>query len=204
MSHERSGARAAARANRNALCLRPLNEVGDDEEIAGIFHAFDHVELEGEAFAVFLDRAPGRDGLRLDPALEPRLGTLAQLRAFVDRGARFAHREARQDRCLHARAKRAALGNFYRVTQRLRQIGEQLRHFRPRLEAMLGRAPAPFGLDADERVVGLVVLARGEKRLVGGNQRNAVRICEVYQERLTGALGAGAVALQLDIEPIAE
>ncbi len=39
VGHERAGARAAAGADRNALRLRPLDEVGDDQEVAGIFHA---------------------------------------------------------------------------------------------------------------------------------------------------------------------
>ena len=37
---ERAGAGAAARADRNAVRLRPLNEIGDDQEVAGIFHAW--------------------------------------------------------------------------------------------------------------------------------------------------------------------
>ena len=36
---QRAGARAAARADRDALRLRPLDEVGDDQEVAGILHA---------------------------------------------------------------------------------------------------------------------------------------------------------------------
>ena len=36
---QRAGAGAAAGADRNALRLRPLDEVGDDQEVAGIFHA---------------------------------------------------------------------------------------------------------------------------------------------------------------------
>ena len=45
---ERAGARAAPRPDRNPLRFRPLNEVGDDEEIAGELHVDDDVELEGE------------------------------------------------------------------------------------------------------------------------------------------------------------
>ena len=36
---QRARARAAARPDRNALRLRPLDEVGDDQEVAGILHA---------------------------------------------------------------------------------------------------------------------------------------------------------------------
>ena len=52
---ERAGAGAAARPDRNALRLRPLDEIRDDEEVAGIFHALDHAELEGEPLAIVLD-----------------------------------------------------------------------------------------------------------------------------------------------------
>ena len=58
--------------------------------------------------------------------------------------------------------------------------------------------------DADQRVVRLVILAGGEQRLVGRDQRHAARIGELDQRALGGALGGGAVALQLDIEPVAE
>ena len=61
---ERARARAAARPDRNALILRPLDEVGDDQEVAGIFHPLDHLQLEGEPLAVFLDGAAGREPVR--------------------------------------------------------------------------------------------------------------------------------------------
>ena len=57
---QRPGARAAPGPDRNALRLRPFDEVGDDEEIAGELHLDDHGELELEA----LDDSP----LRKNPA----------------------------------------------------------------------------------------------------------------------------------------
>ena len=50
----------------------------------------------------------------------------------------------------------------------------------------------------------LVIFGRGEKRLVGRDQRDSVGIGEIEQSRLGAALRGGAVALQLDIEPVAE
>ncbi len=41
----RPGARAAARPHRDALRLRPLDEVGDDQEVAGEAHRGDHAQL---------------------------------------------------------------------------------------------------------------------------------------------------------------
>ena len=61
VGNERAGAGAAARADRNALRLRPLDEIGDDEEVAGIFHALDDAELEGEAVVILLSGMAGRD-----------------------------------------------------------------------------------------------------------------------------------------------
>src|SRR5262249_39660713 len=80
--------------DRNAMRLGPLDEVGNDQEIAGIVHAFDHVELEGQTLAIILDRVAGRDPMGLDPMFESSLGALAQFRGFVDRRAVPADRDS--------------------------------------------------------------------------------------------------------------
>ncbi len=61
---DRAGARAAARPDRDALALRPLDKVGDDQEIAGKPHLDDRVELEFEPLAIgrrfrLVDPEPG-------------------------------------------------------------------------------------------------------------------------------------------------
>ena len=48
---QRAGARAAAGPDRNVLRLGPLDEVGDDQEVAGILHPLDDAELEVEPLA---------------------------------------------------------------------------------------------------------------------------------------------------------
>ncbi len=50
----RARARAATRADRNVLRLRPLDEVGDDQEVAGEAHPDDDVELELEPLDIGL------------------------------------------------------------------------------------------------------------------------------------------------------
>ena len=52
--------------------------------------------------------------------------------------------------------------------------------------------------------MGFIILACGEERLVGGDERNAAAIAELDQNRLDRALARHAVALQFDIEPVAE
>ena len=71
---ERARARAAARPDRHAVRLRPVDEIGDDEEVAGETHLHDRVELEIEAREIArpLRRAPLGVGIkRFQPLLEP-------------------------------------------------------------------------------------------------------------------------------------
>ena len=149
-----------------------------------------------------------REAERLDAAREPLLGLTAQFRGLVDRLAAGGG-EARQDRLARARAERAALRDLDGRGERLGQIGEQRRHLGARLEIVLGRELAPLGFgdeasfgNANQRVVRLVVVGRREQRLIGGDQRNAMRIGEIGERRLGDLVRA--VTLQLDIEPVAE
>ncbi len=60
IGHQRPCTRAAARTDRNALRLGPLDEVRHDQEVTRIVHAGDDIELEGETLAVGLRRSiPG-------------------------------------------------------------------------------------------------------------------------------------------------
>ena len=76
---------------------------------------------------------------------------------------------------------------------------------------MLGAQPAPvvdrdiapLG-DADQRVMRLEIVARGEIGLVGRDERQVELVGELEQLRLDRALLRQAVALELDIEPVAE
>ena len=112
---------------------------------------------------------------------------------------------------MRVRTERAALGDLDGRSQRLRQVGEQFGHFAARLEAMLGVDLAAVALgdqaafgDANERVVRFVIGGGGEIRLIGRHQRDVFAVGEIDQQRLAALLGRGAVALQFDIEPVAE
>ncbi len=119
--------------------------------------------------------------------------------------------EARQDGFSRHRPERAALGDLDGGRQRLGNVGEQHRHLGAGLEAVIWRQLVAVGLgdqpaagDAEQRIMGLVVVIAGEIRLVGRNQRQALCIGEIDQAGLDAALAVHAVALQLDIEAIAE
>jgi hypothetical protein len=52
--------------------------------------------------------------------------------------------------------------------------------------------------------MGFVVVGGGEERLVGRDQRQPFVVSEINQRALGAALDVEAVALQFDIEPVAE
>ena len=76
---------------------------------------------------------------------------------------------------------------------------------------MIGRELLAVGLgdqlsagDAQQRVVGFVIVVAREIRLVGRNQRQALGIGKVDQPGFGAALLVDAVALQFDVEAVAE
>ena len=133
---ERAGAGAAARPDRNALRLRPLDEIGDDQKVAGVFHLLDDAELEGQPFVIVLGRLAGRERMPREAPLKTRARRLSQLLGFVRRGRlavgnvlrrcgslrfdRLHGREARQDRRLGPRPEGAAFAQPRRSPTRLR------------------------------------------------------------------------------------
>ena len=194
--------------------LRPFDEVGDDQEIAGIFHLLDDRELELQPLAVvLLGEARGQ------PAARQPLGqALARLpRQLVGLGldgriavGRIAGRKARQDRVAGLRIVGAAARDLDGVVDRLGDVGEQRRHFGLRAQMVVRRQPAAVVLgdhralgDRDQRVMRVEILARQEERLVGGDQRQIVPVGEIDGGGLERAVVAGQ-PLDLDVEPVAE
>ena len=190
IGNQRARAGAAARTDRNALRFCPLNEVGDDQEVARIFHPFDDAELEVEPLVVIVGREAFGEPGGLQAPREPFFRAFAQKRRFV-----LAGRETGQDGLRRPRPEGAALRDLNRVFERLRQIGKQSRHLFAGFEAMFGRELTPLGVgdqfafrDGDQRVVRFVVGGGREIRLVGRDQWQAVPIGEIDQRRLDAAL----------------
>ena len=76
---------------------------------------------------------------------------------------------------------------------------------------MVGRQAAAVGLDhlgavgdGEQRVMRLVHALVGKEDVVGGDERNVPRVSEIEDLRLEPQLVVHVVALQLDIEPVAE
>ena len=210
---DRPGARAAPRTDRNLPLLRPLDEIGDDQEIAGKSHPDDRLQLVGESFAIGFrrrlallgGRALGIDA-RFEAGLQPGLGGGGQrLRLGLAAGRLV----ARQDRGARLRHEGAAPGDRQRVVERLGQVGEQRAHLGGAAKPVVGGQPAPVLLDhmravgdAEQRIMGLVHRGIGEIGLVGGDQRQVVGHREVDQIVLDPPLDLLAVAGELDIEPV--
>jgi len=76
---------------------------------------------------------------------------------------------------------------------------------------MFGRELAPIGLghqaalgDADKGIVRLIVVLGRKQGLVRGDERNPALIGECDERRLDLAFAAAAMALQFNVEPVAE
>ena len=153
---------------------------------------------------------------RRQPLAQALLGLAPQLGGFQPRLLGLADRvvagdEARQNRLAALGAEDAALGDLDRVLERLGQIGEHLRHRLGALEVVLARDAAAVVLhhvapfrDAQQRIVRLVIIGGREVGLVGGDDRDLVRVGEPQELRLHLVLAPEAVALHLDVEPVAE
>src|SRR6185437_13334851 len=125
--------------DRNAMLLRPLDEVGNNEEVARIFHPLDHRQLERKPLAVLLLGAAGRDAMGLEAKLEPLFGAALEVAGLVGVPCVLPGRELWQDRLAGRGAEGAALRDLDRDGERLRQVGEELDHLGPGLEAVLRR-----------------------------------------------------------------
>ncbi len=141
---------------------------------------------------------------------QPLLRLLPQLGGFIgDDG--LGRREARQDRIHLAWAIRAALRDLGGIGDRLRQVGEQLRHVLAAFEIMLGRQLAPivfgddaaFG-DADQRIMRFIIVRCRKERLVGRDQRQRLPIGDIQEMAFGQTLLRQAVTLDFDIKPVAE
>ena len=79
---QRAGARAAPRTDRNVLLLGPLDEVGNDEEVAGELHPLDDAELEVQPLAIVLFAVTLRQAERGHAPFQPLHRLAAQFRGL--------------------------------------------------------------------------------------------------------------------------
>ena len=203
-----TGPRAAAGADGDPLAFRPLDEVGDDQKVAGEAHAGDDIQLVVQPLAIpVARRRVGRHRVHAAIQALTRHGTHG---GFLAAAGTHLGRD-RQHRLAAFRHHRAAPRDRQRVVAGLRQIGEQRAHVGGRLEPMLrGDAPAILfrqqaGLgDAQQGVMRLEHRRGGEEAVVGGNQRQVRGVGQGDQAGFDGVLQRQAVAMQFDRAAIGE
>ena len=214
---QRARARTAARADRDVVRLRPLDEVGDDQEVAGILHALDDARARNRAARDSPPPSkPGAGPCAASRASGPPrpAGAARRLPRRPPRGSP-SRRSVKRGRIGLPRARPvgAAHRDLDRVLERFRQVGEELAPSRRGvLKSCSRREPPalgvgdepPFG-DGEQRVMRLVILAawrrtaRWSPRAAGrGDRRDRCR------SGSTARSLSSAVALDLDIEPVAE
>ncbi len=203
----RAGPRAASRPDRNAGTPRPLDEIGNDQEIAGKPHLGDRRQLEFQPFAIGSGLVLGEPEAR-EAAVEAGVRGTAQRRRLVDP---VLGRKGRQDRLARLRDERAAAGDHECIVASLREIGENLAHLRRRPEVVVRGQPLAVGVgnhlalsDAEQRILRFPAIPVEKMRVVGGDERQVVAIGETDQPLLAAGLLAAAVPHQLDIEPSRE
>ncbi len=207
--HQRAGARAAARADRDALVLAPLDEVGHDQEVAGEAHLDDGVELEFEPLEIVLAGLARRQRVLLQAFFQ------AFARLLLDPGVQglvVGHRVVGQEVGTQPHLDVAALRQRQRVVDGVGDVGEQLAHllrrFQVLLAAVLARALGvvehPAGGDAHPCLVRVEVLRRQEAHVVAGDHRQAALAGGHQRELVERFLAVAAGAGQLQVQAIAE
>ena len=213
IGNQRACARTTTGADGNALRLGPFDEVGNDQEVARELHPLDDRQLEFQPLTVAFGGLAGRQPVRGKPRLQPLDGLAPQ---FGDLGrlglgsVGIGASKARQDRRTGPWPVAAALGDLDRVVQGFRQVGEQHRHLVLGLQAVVARQATPVLLadqtvagDGDQGVMGFEIVGLQEEGLVRSHQRQRHVVGELQRVGLDLA-AAPFVALQLDIEPVAE
>ena len=176
--HQRTRAGTAAGSDRDVVALTPVDEVGDDQEVAGEAHLHDDVEFGLQpGVVVGASQAVGQC-VRLQAAIEAAPRFLADPRF---QRMPFRHREVGQVIGAERELQVAALGQFHRVFERFGNVGEQRRHLFRRFQVLLGAEFArsarivehAAGGDAHARLVRTEIVAFEEAHVVRGDQRQA-------------------------------
>ena len=192
--------RAAARPDRDAHLARLVDQVADNQEVAGETGALDNVQLVGQPL---LD-------LRADFAVAADCALaghfLQQLGLAVTLGQRESGQVVFPEFQLHV----AALRDLHCARQRLRVVPENRVHLLGAFQVqLLGGETQPLfilqhlaGLDADQGVLGLGMLAAEVMGVIGGHQRDFQLPGDLDQPGHLLALDIQAVVHDLDKEVV--
>ena len=199
VGHDR--ARRAAPARRlDPLLAGEADEVGDDQEVAGVAHGGDDAQL-------VLQACPQQRRHLPVASLQASLALLAQPAL---RGLTVGHREVRDAQVAQRHRDVALLGNPARVADRLRLVREEGRHLGRRLEPEVvgfelqpaGRVEVVAGPHAQQDVVGLGLVLVDVVQVVGDDQRQANLRGQAEELLVEPSLLGQAVILELEEEAV--
>ena len=208
--HQRAGAGAAPGADRNAIALGPIDEVGDDQEVSGVSHLDDGLHLELEAGDVFRPHALALGGLgKCDVQAPLQADARLAVQMLLQRHA-FRRRKRGQIILAQRQRQIATLGDRHAVRQSAGQVRKTLRHFVLRREVLLRREafrPPRIGKDValGDAHAGFVrpELGTGRKlHRVGRDDRQRKLRREPHGGGGQGVVVAAAGALHFEIEAI--
>ncbi|MGY3265119.1 hypothetical protein ACVWZN_001192 [Lysobacter sp. HA35] len=206
---QRARTGTAARTDRNALLLTPVDEVRDDQEVTGEPHLDDDVELGFQARRVVLFRAAVRRRHFVEPLRQSFARTVTQP-GFDRVVAR--HRECGQRVLAELHLDVAAQRQRERVVDRVRHVGEDVDHFlagaqellRAVFARTLGVVEHAAGRDADARFVRFVAGLVDEANIVRTDHRNVAQRRRMQRECVERFLALAAGAGQLEMQALAE
>ena len=118
ISHDTACGTATSRADRNIMAAAVIDEVPDNEEVAGIAHRVDDVQLKVQTLAHLL----------IHNIITLRQSLLAQVTQIAHSIIALRHRKLRQQQMAEFHLHIAAVGNFIGIAQSLRAIAEQRLH----------------------------------------------------------------------------
>ena len=197
--------------DRDALRLRPLDEVGDDQEVAREAHLLDHAELVVEPLAVDVALASRACAWAIEALLQPLASPCrAPSRPRSCRGGPWGRSAARASATSAITAQRRAMASVLSQASgrsansaRIAAAGLNQCSGVTRRRSRLGQGAA-LG-DAEQRVMRLVHLGLGEIDVVGGDDRQAGlrRPAPAAPARSRASIGQ-AVAVQFHRQAVGE
>ena len=207
---EGSRARAAPRADGDAVVLRPLDKLHHDEEVAGEAHLDDDLELFAESFLVarHLLLPLLRIGVEELHPPEEALDGLSYKRALLG----VLGLVLRQEIVSGPDGDAAAPRDLDRVLEGLRDVAEELAHLLLGLQVLLraeALRPSRIGHDVavmerDSDLVGLEVLFVKEHAVVGRDNREILPERSVKLEVVAPFLVRAPGADELKVVPVGE
>ena len=118
IGHDTACGTATSRTDRNIMTTAIVDEIPDNEKVAGIAHRVDDVQLKIQTLAHLL----------IHNLVALRQGLLAQVTQIAHSVKALRHRELRQQQMAEFHLYVAAVGNFIGIAQSLRTIAEQCLH----------------------------------------------------------------------------